>query len=165
MGGTITPPHPVWSTVFRGGQSLIPHFRGQPGTRSPVLEVDEPATYCFNVRFGCVARQVSFGSRFKDEQGMLISGAALHLGNRCIEEVVPGEEFLVEVGFICRLLPGIYYTDTGVSALVGGERRFLNRITDACLFKVSRRQPAIHNGLVHLEQEILVRRLEKSSTS
>ena len=118
-----------------------------------VLVQDEEYTYRYTLYFGIDANDVSFGTMITNEKGMKISGASIHVGDKTID-VKKGESYDITYTFTCRLLHGIYYTTTGVSAIINNERVFLNRIIDAYVFKVLKKEQSPYVGLVHLNQNI-----------
>jgi len=129
------------------------HIETQDGETVNVLVQDEVYNYCYTVSFGLAAKNASFSTQIKSEKGVRISGAALHNADIGVD-VKKGDQYKVTYTFTCQLLQGTYYTNTAVSALVDFERIYLNRMVDAFVFKVIKKEKSIYAGLVHLNQHI-----------
>ena len=72
----------------------------------------------------------------KSLSGVELGGASSGTEEQLLPVVEPGATLTVRLAFDCRLLPGVYFLNAGVSGIVGEERRFLHRLVDAYLFRV-----------------------------
>jgi len=130
------------------------------GQRVNHLLMNEEYVYSYKVRFNTEGKNVFFGMMIKNDKGLNITGAnAPSPQSKGIPHIKKGEVYYVKWFFKCTLLPGIYYTNAGVSGKVNGETCFLNRIVDAQVFKVHKNTDAKYDGLVHLSQYAEIRLL------
>ncbi len=105
------------------------------------------------VRFAETASGVSFGTLIRTVAGTELAGGSTASAGRALAEVHDGEVWAVRHAFRCRLLPGTYFVNAGVSAETGAERRFLHRLVDAAMFKVMPDPDRWRAGLVDLDFE------------
>jgi hypothetical protein len=74
---------------------------------------------------------------FKNEKGLSLSWIIYPEIEKYINKKFrKGETYMFEWNFKCLLLPGTYYTDSGIRCLINGEKVVLNKISDAFVFKV-----------------------------
>lgn len=98
-------------------------------------------------------KKVAFGLDFKNEKGMKVSSieSVLSKDNKLfIEELKPDKEVTAVFRFRCQLIPGIYYTNSGLSSFASGEQEVLNRIIDIYCFKVLEPDNRIFSGVSNL---------------
>ncbi len=128
------------------------HIETLDGEKVNSLVQDKEYIYVYKVIFGLDLDAVFFGTRIKDIKGVRISGAST--SNAKIPMLVgKGDTYTVKMNFYCRLLEGIYYADTGISAIINGEELFLNRIVDAYMFKVEKKKNSLYAGIISLDQK------------
>lgn len=132
------------------------HIRTIDKKKVNVLIQKQNYTYVFYVSFGIDAEKVRFGTIFKTEKGLEISGVKHPNGDEYIEKVYKGQKFKIEIQFHCSFLPANYYLTTGIFGLVNGKRLFLNRIEDLLVFKVQKDNNDKYWGLISLNQQINV---------
>lgn len=113
--------------------------------------------YVFRVQYAVEAAEVSVGSRFLTEKGLLVSGISL-ANNRRHLAVRPGDLIEVTIPFTCRLREGNYYITTATSKKVMNSWEFMSKITDAVAFKVLPAAGDPYTGIVSLDQQIEVER-------
>ncbi len=104
--------------------------------------------YTFDVAFSAVSFQVRFGMMIKTLSGVELGGASSGTEAGLLPIVEAGTTLTVRLAFECRLLPGVYFLNAGVSGIVGEERRFLHRLVDACLFRVQDESDLPTSGFV-----------------
>jgi len=121
------------------------------------IVMNDEYIFSYRIKFGIDAIQVATGIGFKTEKGLLISNANLHY-NR-IEKVKKGTEYLIECCFKCIFMPGTYFINIGINSIENGERKVLNGINDAAVFKVLPVKELQYAGLVHCGQKINIRKL------
>jgi len=114
--------------------------------------------YVFRVKYTITAAEVSVGSRFLTEKGLLVSGISLANNRRHIT-VKPGDFVEVTIPFTCRLREGNYYISTATSKKVMNNWELMRKITDAVAFKVLPAGNDPYSGIVSLDQEIEVERI------
>ena len=87
------------------------------------------------------------------EKGIVISGCGSRQckPEQVIDNAEPETIIEIEQEFDCLMHQGIYYTNTGVNHLNEGQKEFINRITDAFVFKVLPKK-SYSSGLVSLNQ-------------
>lgn len=113
------------------------------------------------VTFAETASGVSFGTLIRTVAGTELAGGSTASAGRALAEVHAGEVWQVRHAFRCRLLPGTYFVNAGVSAETGAERRFLHRLVDAAMFKVMPDPDRWRAGLVDLDFESEAEPLEE----
>jgi hypothetical protein len=118
-----------------------------------VLVNGETYNYVFEVTFGADCRNIAFSSEIRNENGVRISTAGMHLSGKSID-VKEGERYTIQWKFNCKLLKGNYFTNTGIVIENSGVWDYLARVTDALAFKVIENQKSMYAGLVTLDQEI-----------
>lgn len=129
-------------------------------TNNPVnvLVSNEDYIYSYTVKFNVDVENASFGMCFKTTKGIELGWCAPTLTEH-ITHVKRGQTYLVEWNFKCILLPGIYYTNASVFSDINNEVVFLNRITDALVFKVQNAYNTPHRGIVSFDQHVNITRL------
>jgi lipopolysaccharide transport system ATP-binding protein len=124
------------------------------------LVMGEHYVYTYKVLFHGDALNVMFGMAFKTEKGIRITSANAPGKYQYMGKIEAGKRYLLEWPFHCVLLPGIYYTNAGVSSLTYGDKlKFLNRIVDAMAFKVQDVPGRSFTGIVYLGQEGRIREI------
>ena len=136
------------------------HIRTPGGKNVNSLLMEEEYIYSYKISFNIDAENVAFGMKFKTEKSINLSGVSSHKLNKKIRKVSVGDIYSVDWRFKCFLLPGIYYTNLGVSAQLGKERVFLNRIVDAIVFKVQAVPNLSYSGLILLNQDVEINRVQ-----
>lgn len=126
------------------------------GNKVNVLVQNQEYIYIFKVSFGIDAMNVRFGTSFKTEKGLIISGAKYPYDDSYIEKVNKGQKYKIKIRFKCTFLPATYYLTTGVNGFINGKRVFLNRIEDIIVFKVQKDKRDKYWGLVNLNQQLSV---------
>lgn len=129
------------------------------GKQCNALVVGEEYIYSYKVKFDITAEKVNFGMKFKTEKGIEIEGAsepAPRGEKKYILRVKKGENYLIEWYFKCLFVPGLYYTNAGVTGTVSGEEGFLHRIVDSAVFKVLDVPDRNYVGIVHVCQKTVV---------
>ena len=105
------------------------------------------------VTFAVEASGVSFGTLIRTVSGTELAGGSTAADGHALSIVHAGEVWQVRHAFRCRLLPGTYFVNAGVSAETGAERRFLHRLVDAAMFKVMPDSDRWRAGMVDLDFE------------
>ncbi len=127
------------STVFyEPNGAEISNIRVTDAKGNPVnlLKRGKTYHYRYDVRFLEAAKSVRFGMNIKTNTGMVLGGASTHTEKKPIAAIKKGKKISVDFSFTCRLLPGVYFTNAGCTAVKQSERVNLHRVLDACLFRV-----------------------------
>jgi len=117
------------------------------------LAMHERYRYCYKMKFKKKFFNVGFGMQIHSEKGIAISGCGARRceSDKILSHVEEGEVVEVEWEFTCLMRQGVYYTNNGCDHMVNGEKKLINRITDALAFKVMPSNDCC-GGLFSLEQ-------------
>ncbi len=126
----------VISYPSQGALITAPRVLDADGREVNMLVRGDRYFYTFDVAFSALSFRVRFGMMIKSLSGVELGGASSGAEDQLLPVVEPGATLTVRLGFDCRLLPGVYFLNAGVSGVVGEERRFLHRLVDAYLFRV-----------------------------
>lgn len=146
---------PASAVVYEPAGAEIAELRVTTPEGKPVNVLRRGGAYEIRcrVRFAETASGVSFGTLIRTVAGTELAGGSTAAAGRALAEVHAGEVWSVRHAFRCRLLPGTYFVNAGVSAETGAERRFLHRLVDAAMFKVMPDPDRWRAGLVDLDFE------------
>ena len=146
---------PASAVVYEPAGAEIAELRVTTPDGKPVNVLRRGGAYEIRcrVRFAETASGVSFGTLIRTVAGTELAGGSTAAAGRALAEVHAGEVWSVRHAFRCRLLPGTYFVNAGVSAETGAERRFLHRLVDAAMFKVMPDPDRWRAGLVDLDFE------------
>jgi lipopolysaccharide transport system ATP-binding protein len=123
------------------------------------LVTNEEYVFSYSVRFNIEVERVSFGMSLKTEKGLILGAGASFEIDKPVDIVRQGEEYKVKWKFTCSLLPGTYFMDVGVSAVLNDNRTYLNRVIDALAFKVQFINSQGYYGLVTFNHRPLIEKL------
>ena len=119
------------------------------GERVNILEMGRRYTYEYFVDFSADAADVGFGMLIKTTSGFGIGGATTAYSRALkMPHVASGSIVQVRFEFDCRLLPGTYFLNAGVSGAGDGHVRFLHRVLDGLAFRVAPAPELIATELV-----------------
>ena len=123
------------------------------GEKVNALLMHERYKYCYKLKFKDEFFNIGFGMQIHTEKGIVISGCGSRqcIPEQVIDHVKAGDILQLEWEFDCLMHQGLYYTNTGVNHFHEGKREFINRITDAFVFKVLPLNSCC-GGLVSLHQ-------------
>jgi lipopolysaccharide transport system ATP-binding protein len=133
----------------RGAVIERPHLTTLAGQRVNVLARGGAYVYRYTVRFTRPAWSVRFGMMIKTKSGLELGGGASSTFADAVN-IDEGSTVEVQFRFRCHMLPGVYFLNAGVDAVVDGERVFLHRLLDAFMFRVQAEEDLIRTGLVDL---------------
>jgi len=112
--------------------------------------------FSYDVHFLADARQVVFGSMLKSITGLELGGLLSHPLNQPIPHIAAGAHAEVRLPFHCRLTPGAYFLNAGVTARDNqGERDYLHRVIDAVMLRVQPIDGQRFTGFVDFSQDRL----------
>ncbi len=126
------------------------HFRNRHDQPVNVLRANGVYRFCYTVTFEKSATQVRFGMMLKTMSGIELGGQISHPLGEGIAEVAAGETYHVEFTVVANLTPGIYFLNTGVLGLIGGEEHFLHRWLDIAMIRIDPLPKAKITGYVDL---------------
>lgn len=102
----------------------------------------------YRVRFEQECRDVAFAMLIKTKEGLELGGTRSHPENVFVPKVAAGTEVEVRFTFVCALMPGIYFLNTGVEGTVRERRGYVHRIVDATAFRVLHDADALMTGTI-----------------
>jgi len=125
------------------------------GNKVNLLERGKKYKYSYNVEFFQEIINPRYGMLIKTVSGFELGGAASSPNVRK-EMVYHGvDKVKVEFQFECKLNPGTYFLNAGVTGIVGQEDIYLHRIIDACVFKVAPIDSDLITGIMDFSCEHL----------
>jgi lipopolysaccharide transport system ATP-binding protein len=129
---------PESTVIYESKGAIIssPRIISEDGKQVNLLERGKRYTYCYDVEVAKTVRNVRFGMMFKTKSGIELSGFSSHPLENTIDEVTADTKLTVEFEFTCLFVSGTYYTNSGCTAIINGERTHLHRIVDACMFSI-----------------------------
>ncbi len=140
------------------------HLETLNGERVNALVMGEDYIYSYKVTFNVPAEKVVFSMAINKEKGGIITSGKSGIGiknyGNVISHIAKGDRFAVNWKFKCNLLPGNYYTNSGVKSFPDGKEPFvLNRVVDSAVFKVQEVPHLMLGGFCHLNQEVEITRM------
>ena len=144
-------PQSTVSYDIEGAEIANPRLFNADGERVNHLRMGRRYTFAYDVAFSMHAKAVGFGMLIKGIGGAEIAGGTTSRSRaRRLASVAPGERRTVEFAFECRLVPGTYFVNAGVTREVDGEMVFMHRVLDAVMFKVPLEDDVRATGMVDL---------------
>jgi lipopolysaccharide transport system ATP-binding protein len=126
-----------------------PRITDESGNPVRTLAIGRTYHYSYNVVFTRAASNVRMGMMMVAPSGLSLSGQVSHPPGRGFEAAL-GQRVEQSFCFECRLAPGVYFANAGVTASEGTEEIYLHRIVDALTFKVEAKPEPLFTGLVDL---------------
>ncbi|MBP2303046.1 ABC transporter ATP-binding protein [Azospirillum picis] len=141
---------PKSTTVYetRGARILDVQVTTQEGRRVNVLVSGRRYTIRYRVKVESDVWGVAVGTRIKTITGVELGGATTQHTDRMLDHIEAGTVLNVTHSFECRLMEGTYFLNTGISAVIDGERQWLNRLVDVAMFMVMPAPGRCSNGPV-----------------
>jgi lipopolysaccharide transport system ATP-binding protein len=143
--------------LTRGASIRNPHIITPEGKTVNHLIRGDTYIYTYTVNFSEHAFSVRMGMLIKTVRGIELGGAVTSTTEDAVPFVEAGTRLCVQFPFRCLLMPGSYFVNAGVEALVDGTRTFLDRQIDAAVFKVQPERGIRCTGTVDfmIEPEII----------
>jgi len=114
----------------------------------------------YQVAFSESAKDIVFGMQIKTVSGFVLTGAnTLGSASSRLGGAEPGETYRVVFDFVCRMLPGTFFFDTGVMGTHDGQHRFLHRFLDVLMFRVEVESGLLAIGHVSLDPKFTLARM------
>lgn len=150
------------TTIYepRGARIENLHVRALDGRRVNVLVGGRAYEVVYRVRFLDDCWAIAFGTRIKTVTGLELGGASTGQAGEFMEHVVAGQIVEVVHRFDCRLLPGTYFLNAGVSGLIDGARTALHRLVDGVAVQIQPAPAGHSNGPVDFGFRSAVRQIE-----
>lgn len=137
--GRFDPEMSPESTVEYGqGTAQIENLRilTPDGVAVNVVKAGLEYRYAYDVLFLEAARGVRFGMMMRLVTGFELGGQTSHSPGEAVDDIDAGTRMEVEFSFVANLVPGTYFLNAGVLALIEGEETYLHRIVDGAMFKI-----------------------------
>lgn len=112
-----------------------------------ILNMGKRYIYEYKVDFKKDACNVGFGCGIRTTSGLMLAGAATSISpKQRITHIRNGETKKIAFEFTCNLLPGIYFWQCGVQAVIDKEEIYMHRLLDAICFRVLPEEDSILTG-------------------
>ena len=108
----------------------------------------ERYVYTYDVSFQAMCFRVQFGMMIKSPNGIELGGHSTGREDQLRTIIEAGKSLTVRFEFSCDLLPGFYFMNAGVGAILGDEWGYLHRLVDAYLFRVQDEADLHRSGFV-----------------
>jgi lipopolysaccharide transport system ATP-binding protein len=118
----------------------------EDGRRVNMLLTGRRYVIRYRVELEVEAWGLAVGTRIKTLTGVELGGSTTLNTTRVLDHAEAGTTLEVTHAFDCRLMDGAYFINTGVSALVEGERTWLSRLVDIGMFMVLPVKGVCSNG-------------------
>lgn len=129
----------------------------EEGTRVNVLVHGQRYYLQYKVIFNVTLNTLQFSNTIKTETGQSIAGYTYPDKDSYIEkQIVKGTVITYKMSFDCLLIGGKnYYLNIGLRTFEGAESMVVNRIVDACVFRVIS-DNRTNGGLISLNQKVWI---------
>jgi lipopolysaccharide transport system ATP-binding protein len=146
---------PRSTVVYQSRGAVISDVEILDGNRNRVnvLTPGESYIYRYRVTFTADAIGVRFAMLVKTPTGVELASIRSHFDGDGLTFVEKGRRFGIEIHFRNEFLPGVYFTNAGVTAIVDSQETFLHRIVDASMFRVAPRGATYLYGYVDISTE------------
>lgn len=115
----------------------------------------------YHLKFDVDIKKVVSGYLIKNEKGLFINNG--NTRSEPLAIVKTGDRYRVDWRFSCLLMPGNYYVNVSVSTLDNkAQNAVLSRISDAIVFKVLSDVAVTTSGIVTLNQEATIARINSN---
>jgi len=114
----------------------------------------ETYIYAYEVEFFDSFTNVRFGMLIKTVSGVELAGGVSAPNGDGITFVRRGSRIYVEWEFECLFLPGVYFMNAGVLAMVGDEETYLHRRLDTAAFRVQQEQDLTVTAMIDVRRDI-----------
>jgi lipopolysaccharide transport system ATP-binding protein len=106
------------------------------GRPANVLVAGRPCQFRYRVRFNAAVETVRCGMMIKTVEGIDVAGMSSPYFGQTLERAAPGQVLTVTFRMLLNLQPGIYFLNSGVSAVKRGELCYLHRRVDVAAMRV-----------------------------
>lgn len=150
-------PETTVSYQENGARISDARFVNTRGETVNVLQIGQRYHYEYKVSFEKDVRDVIFGMQLKTLAGVILTGinnVSLRSEQPC--QANAGQTLYVRFEFECRLLPGVYLTDTGLLSLRDEDGHFLHRVLDTTMFRVAPDSSSVSIGFFDFNPRMTV---------
>jgi lipopolysaccharide transport system ATP-binding protein len=138
----------------RGARISEPKIFTLAGEQVNNLIRRETYIYAYEVEFIESFTNVRFGMLIKSMSGVELGGGVSAPNGGGIPFVQRDSKILVEWEFRCLFLPGVYFMNAGVLAMVGDEEIYLHRRLDTAAFRVQPEEDLTVTGMVDIRRDV-----------
>ena len=138
----------------RGARISEPKIFTLEGEQVNNLIRRESYIYAYEVEFFEPFTNVRFGMLIKSMSGVELGGGVSAPNGEGIPFVKRGSKVFVEWEFECLFLPGTYFMNAGVLAMVRDEEIYLHRRLDTAAFRVQQEQSLTVTGMVDVRRDL-----------
>lgn len=146
---------PNSTVVYQPRGAVISDVEILDGNRNRVNVLAPGETYIYRYRVSFTAEMfgVRFAMMIKTPTGIELASIRSHFDGDGLAFVEKGRRIGVEIYFRNDFLPGVYFTNAGVTAIVDGQETFMHRVVDASMFRVPPRGASYLYGYVDISTE------------
>lgn len=149
-------------TTYGNGQAEIFGWGMYTAADRPVnvLVIGKSYIWRYQVRFHQTAHNVKFGMMLKTVDGLELANLNTFLERKIYDQFEAGQVVVVTFKFRLNVAQGTYYLNSGVMADTSDGSAYLHRRVDICAIRVIPFDGRSVQGLVYLEPQLEVRRLD-----
>ena len=134
------------------------------GRRVNVLKLGKSYVIEYEVAFSKIAEQVVFGTQIKTLSGLILAGAnTASVASARLKCGSPDEIYNVHFDFVCRVMPGTYLIDVGLMGTQDGQQRYLHRMLDVLMLRVTAEDELFDVGHLSLSSKFRLTTKEKEA--
>ena len=143
----------VRSYESNGAEISRPRITTMDGEEVNNLVPGEKYIYTYDAAFSEDCEQVRFAMMFRTQSGFNIGGMVSHPKGEGVENVKKGGTISPGFVFRCKLIPDMYFVNSGVLGFKNGDETYLHRVVDGLMFRVSPQKGLRATGLVDFSPE------------
>ena len=136
------------SYACQGAQISNTVIRDPQGREVNTFYPGEICFFSYEAEFFEDSYQVVFGSMIKTISGLELGGMISHPLASPIPYVACHTVAEVRFGFACRMMPGVYFFNAGITGYKDGTQTYLHRVIDAVMFRVQAKEGLLATGTV-----------------
>jgi len=140
--------------IERGARISQPKIFTLDGEQVNNLIRRETYIYAYEVEFFASFTNVRFGMLIKNMSGVELGGGVSAPNGEGLAFVPQGSKIYVEWEFECLFLPGVYFMNAGVLAMVRDEETYLHRRLDTAAFRVQQEEGLTVTGMVDVRRDL-----------
>lgn len=129
-------PESCVSYARNGGEITEPRLLDESGMPARQLEYGKSYRLTYRICFDRDLKNLKFAMFIKTKTGIELAGTVLHARRGALTGVEAGDVVEASFTFPCRLRPGMYYCNCGVTTQVEGEDVFVHRLVDVLHFRI-----------------------------
>lgn len=118
------------------------------GAEANLLQRQRTYIFEYRIAFTGKCEDVTFAMLIKTLKGHELGGSRTLPWDQFIDEVRPGQAYIVRFRFQTLLMPGVYFMNAGVEGVIEGKRAYVHRVLDALPFRVLPEKELMPTGTV-----------------